>query len=294
MSMTLTAKAMQLKVGSPVRKLILLKLADQANDKGECWPSYDTIAEAAECTRRAVMDNINTLQKMGFLQVAKRQKSNGENMTNIYHLTLDNGNYSDKKGSESGSLGSESGSLGSESGSLGSESGSLGGSESGSPKPINYNQSINQSINHSSADADAPPCVPSENRDDCKPEKPKRTKRDDEDLALLARYGICGQLAEDHLQIRKAKRQPLTETAMRLLEKEAVKCGMTACQAVEYATGNGWASFRAEYLQNKTFQHAAPAIVPQQHKPSATFQTAAVLEAEKQRILHMIENGELQ
>ena len=38
MSMNLTAQAMQIKVGNPIRKLVLLKLADQANDKGECWP----------------------------------------------------------------------------------------------------------------------------------------------------------------------------------------------------------------------------------------------------------------
>ena len=38
MSMRLTSEAMLLKVGNPVRKLVLLKLADQANDNGECWP----------------------------------------------------------------------------------------------------------------------------------------------------------------------------------------------------------------------------------------------------------------
>ena len=73
------------------------------------------------------------------------------------------------------------------------------------------------------------------------------------DLALLAEHGIDGQIAEDFLTIRKAKRQPLTETAMRLIAADAEKCGMTALQAVEYAIGNGWGSFRAEWLKNKTF-----------------------------------------
>jgi putative phage associated protein len=72
-------------------------------------------------------------------------------------------------------------------------------------------------------------------------------------LALLAEHGIAGQIAEDFLTIRKAKRQPLTETAMRLIASDAEKCGMTAAQAVEYAIGNGWGSFRAEWLKNKTF-----------------------------------------
>ena len=80
----------------------------------------------------------------------------------------------------------------------------------------------------------------------------KATKHE-ADLALLAEHGIEGQIAEDFLTIRKAKRQPLTETAMRLIAADAEKCGMTALQAVEYAIGNGWGSFRAEWLKNKTF-----------------------------------------
>lgn len=80
------------------------------------------------------------------------------------------------------------------------------------------------------------------------------------DLALLAEHGIEGQIAEDFLTIRKAKRQPLTETAMRLIAADAEKCGMTALQAVEYAIGNGWGSFRAEWLKNKTFSKAGRTV----------------------------------
>ena len=81
----------------------------------------------------------------------------------------------------------------------------------------------------------------------------KKPTKHEADLALLAEHGIAGQIAEDFLMIRKAKRQPLTETAMRLIASDAGKCGMTAAQAVEYAIGNGWGSFRAEWLKNKTF-----------------------------------------
>ena len=90
----------------------------------------------------------------------------------------------------------------------------------------------------------------------------KKPTKHEADLALLAEHGIAGQIAEDFLTIRKAKRQPLTETAMKLLAADAEKCGMTALQAVEYAIGNGWGSFRAEWLQNKTFGSAAAAQKP--------------------------------
>lgn len=80
----------------------------------------------------------------------------------------------------------------------------------------------------------------------------KATKHE-ADLSLLAEYGITGQIAEDFLTIRKAKRQPLTATAMRLIASEAQKVGMTAFQAVVFSIGNGWGSFRADWVRNKTF-----------------------------------------
>ncbi|WP_304672090.1 replication protein [Neisseria polysaccharea] len=101
----------------------------------------------------------------------------------------------------------------------------------------------------------------------------KKPTKHEADLALLAEHGIAGQIAEDFLTIRKAKRQPLTETAMRLIASEAEKCGMTALQAVEYAIGNGWGSFRADWLQNKTFGRSG-------NRGGLTHnQTAAVLDA---------------
>ncbi len=80
-----------------------------------------------------------------------------------------------------------------------------------------------------------------------------KTTKHEADLALLAEHGITGQIAEDFLTIRKAKRQPLTETAMRLIASEAQKVGMTAFQAVMFSIGNGWGSFRADWVRNKTF-----------------------------------------
>ena len=86
------------------------------------------------------------------------------------------------------------------------------------------------------------------------PEKAaKKQTKHEADLALLAEHGIDGQIAEDFLTIRKAKRQPLTETAMRLIAGEAQKVGMTAFQAVVFSIGNGWGSFRADWVRNKTF-----------------------------------------
>ena len=239
MSMTLTAQAMQIKVGNPIRKLVLLKLADQANDKGECWPSYSSIAEAAECSKRAAMTHIEWLAAHGFLRIEKRKISGNQNLSNIYHLTLQKGSVPSEPDAPGGS---EPDAPPSESDALGSEPRSPGGSESAAPEPINKNQSMN----HTTTD------VVVTHAGEIQPEKPKRQNRHAADLALLAEYGVTGQLAEDHLCIRKSKRQPLTRTAMDILQTEAAKAGLTVAQALTHAVGAGWASFRAEYLQNRS------------------------------------------
>lgn len=123
------------------------------------------------------------------------------------------------------------------------------GSTKHTTKPTNTKHSIS-----ASAAADAPlSAEPPESGKRAPAAKAKKTGRHASELALLAAYGITGQIAEDFLTIRKAKRQPLTETAVRLIAADAEKCGMTALQAAEYAIASGWASFRAEWLQNKTF-----------------------------------------
>ncbi|EMR8575160.1 replication protein [Neisseria gonorrhoeae] len=120
------------------------------------------------------------------------------------------------------------------------------GSTKHTTKPTNTKHSIS-----ASAAADAP--LSAEPPETAPAAKAKKTGRHETELSLLADYGITGQAAEDFLQVRKAKRQPLTETAVRLIAADAEKCGMTALQAAEYAIASGWGSFRADWLQNKTF-----------------------------------------
>lgn len=123
------------------------------------------------------------------------------------------------------------------------------GSTKHTTKPTNTKHSIS-----ASAAADAPlSAEPPESGKRAPAAKAKKTGRHETELSLLAAYGITGQAAEDFLTVRKAKRQPLTETAVRLIAADAEKCGMTALQAAEYAIASGWGSFRADWLQNKTF-----------------------------------------
>ena len=156
MSFRLAVEAFDAKVGNPLRKLVLLKLADQANDEGLCWPSYETVAKACEVDRRSVIRHIKKLEEDSFLRIEKvYDKEAKKNKSNRYHLTIAKGvkkslvtesHYpSDREsllGSVTESLPSDRESL------LGSVTESLP-SDRESPKPIiePISKPINESIN---------------------------------------------------------------------------------------------------------------------------------------------------
>lgn len=115
MSMMLMAKAFQVDVGGASRKLVLVKLADNANDKGECWPSYQHIADQCEMSRRSVMGHIAALCKSGLIAKRTRKGPKG-NTSNLYVVTLGGENSAppDPEGGEKTAPGGEHNSPGGE------------------------------------------------------------------------------------------------------------------------------------------------------------------------------------
>ena len=85
--------ALKVKTNTPTQKLILLLLADRANDKGTCFPSMSTIAKDACVSRGCVIENVKKLSALGFIDVKNRTIKNAETGTNrqtsnLYKLNL--------------------------------------------------------------------------------------------------------------------------------------------------------------------------------------------------------------
>ena len=137
MSMSLMVDVMKLKIGNPTRKLVLLKLADNANDNGECWPSYNHIADHCEISRRSAINHINALEKVGYLRKEYRPGPKG-NSSNLYYITLDGPKNKASAGGENISLG------GGENISPGGENGSLGGGEISAPRTSHSFEPVNE------------------------------------------------------------------------------------------------------------------------------------------------------
>ena len=77
MSINATSYVLNHRFGSATRKLIMIGIADFANDSGEAWPSIDTLAQRAECSRRTVQETIRLLEKDGDLQIRPNAGQNG-------------------------------------------------------------------------------------------------------------------------------------------------------------------------------------------------------------------------
>lgn len=213
MSMRLMVQAMNCKVGNPARKLVLLKLADNANDDGICFPSYQYIADKCEMTRRSAINHIEYLIKMGLVSKKERKNKDGS-ISNLYFLHLEQG--------------SENFALGSENISLGSENFALGGSENISPRTSHSLEPVNE---------------------------PKKTTQKSESEMLLERFGISGQLAKDFITHRKAKKAPITETAMNGFLREANKVRLSVAESVAISIERNWQGFKATwYLKDKELQ----------------------------------------
>lgn len=69
MSMLLMAKAMNIKVGNPLRKLMLIKLADNANDLGELNWYLKELAMFCECSMHEANSNIDALIGDGIVRL---------------------------------------------------------------------------------------------------------------------------------------------------------------------------------------------------------------------------------
>ncbi|WP_308477528.1 helix-turn-helix domain-containing protein [Neisseria gonorrhoeae] len=283
---------MAFKTGIPRgQRFVLVKLCDCANDEGLCYPSQETLAEDTGFAETAVRQHIKWLKDNNFIKSARRQRGR-ERKSDIYRINVallekcyaeaakrkaarqakmweepldyepsdyepsdfDAKNHQILSGEPSDFALRTVRFCAKNHQILSDEPSDFDGSLYVEPLVEPSVEPSGSNARGARAPAGPHPAKPQTAPPETAPAaKAKKTGRHETELSLLADYGITGQVAADFLQVRKAKRQPLTETAVRLIAADAEKCGMTALQAAEYAIASGWASFRAEWLQNKTF-----------------------------------------
>jgi len=61
--------------------------------------------------------------------------------------------------------------------------------------------------------------------------------------------GVSDSVWQDFVKLRKAKKAAITETAIKGIEREARKAGVSLQAAIETCCERGWAGFKAEWMQ---------------------------------------------
>jgi len=85
MSLRYLVAAFAARVGHPGRKLVLLKLSDNANDEGVCWPSKNRVAQETELSTSSVKRYLVDLEADGWIKIEHRLKD-GVNLPSRYEL----------------------------------------------------------------------------------------------------------------------------------------------------------------------------------------------------------------
>ena len=90
MSFQAMSWAVTKKCPTPTSKLILILLANYADEHNSCFPSRDKIAELSNCDERTVRRSLKQLSEAGFLRVESRYRPDGGQTSNRYYLSMDN------------------------------------------------------------------------------------------------------------------------------------------------------------------------------------------------------------
>lgn len=87
MSAKYTYRAIEYNPGNPIKKLILIVMADIADDQGCCFPSNKTIAERCGASTSTVKSHIKELSEAGIIVKQERYKE-GSQTSNMFKLCL--------------------------------------------------------------------------------------------------------------------------------------------------------------------------------------------------------------
>lgn len=80
MSIRIMAQIFDMEDVPPTQKLILLALADHADDQGRCYPSISRLCRRTGLKERAIQSNLKALEIAGLISIVRGAGPNGCNV----------------------------------------------------------------------------------------------------------------------------------------------------------------------------------------------------------------------
>lgn len=200
-------------------KLVLLSLADQANDDGVCWPSQPKIAQRCSLTERAVRQQLKLLEDSGLIS-----RHSNAGIKTIFRLSIPEEPRNDIPPRNDVPPRNDI------------------------PEPRN---DVPPTPEYGSGDPGTTFRV-----NISKPKEPSTTVKKNtrapkfDALAYLSGKGVDASIVSDWLVLRKEKRAPATLTAITEIEREVAKANITLTDALRVSCMRGWQAFNADWYAN--------------------------------------------
>lgn len=218
MSIAIMTEVWKLQGLSGTEKLVLLALADNANDGGECFPSVSMLASKTCVCERAVRNAIRDLEAMGY--VFSESRAGTSTLYRIHTTPALNAAPARRAPRH--------------------QMPTTPAPDAAPPRhvvPPTPARGAPITINEPSTE-------PSINQ--------KARKRAGVDwVSELASRGVDPVVADSWLQVRKDKRAAVTVVAVDGMEREAAKAGMSLDAALRMCCERGWAAFKASWLNEQ-------------------------------------------
>jgi len=261
-------------------RLVLLSLADSCNDDASCWPSIRKIAEKASISEPITKKYLNALIQIGVITRDEREDQFGRQTSNLYTINVDRIGDDEIPKSVLQQVVSPSRVKSVEGVTkvilgvgnpvqrvVGVTKVSLPIMNHHNEPKIEPSRESSAVASHSSTQTNLFPTNPNEGHASGsanaklksadgketapRSEAPPRNKKSSA-TQIEKPAGVGEQVWDDFIALRKAKRAPLSATALASIAKEAEKAAMHIEEALTECVTRGWQSFKAEWMKPKT------------------------------------------
>jgi hypothetical protein len=231
--------------------IVLLALADSANDDGYCYPGYESLMNKSKVSRATLAKTLSILEGAGFFTKKSHAEIGEGRKVNTYYLEFDDSWFEirpDPKTRKDKLTLKKSIEL-----ELIEKIKTL---REGKKQTISSGLKLRkvQSLNSKSLEPEHEPSVITVSKEPLniyseqeEKDEPAKNKKLSQDEKLLLGYGVAGQLAKDFIKHRKAKKAAITATAMDGISMEAEKAGLPVSGAIAFLINAGWQGFKAEW-----------------------------------------------
>lgn len=251
------------------KKMILLALADSANDEGtNCFPSVATIVEKCSMSERAIQGHLQALEKTGLISRKERSGRSTNytlNVEQIKELVLLRKRQKaaqhpelavDNSMSTGEVIHNPSDAL------TPAESAGVPANPHSTHTPAEFAGVQNLHLppqNLHPTPAESAPITIIEPSLNPKVKHQGATQRALIASAIFKVSDVDQNVWQDFVTLRRAKKAPITKTAMDGIRSEAQKAGLTYDAALRMCCERGWSGFKADWLVDKAAKRTAAA-----------------------------------